>query len=182
MLQQQIVMVIAIVTTLLLLLFIALRFFHSEEPGGASLRVSSGVSVLLFLAFSAWTAVLADLHFDRWSVIVLWALPIGAFAALLPLLSARLKKRRYRSAADFDAQVALRITGETLRRTPPSHQGRGKVYLNLRSAPREMEAVSSNGMEIPAGVPIRVVDVVDDRILVVEPLDKRPPDLIGGPR
>jgi membrane-bound ClpP family serine protease len=43
------------------------------------------------------------------------------------------------------------------------------VHLNLRKAPYALDAISI-GAEIRPGDSVRVVDIVDEHILVVEPL------------
>jgi hypothetical protein len=66
-------------------------------------------------------------------------------------------------------EKALASTGKVLSSIPPHRNGFGKVHLNLREAPFEIDAVTA-GQEVPKGTPVRVVDILDDKIVLVEPI------------
>jgi len=76
------------------------------------------------------------------------------------------------SIPSFDLDAARTSTGEVLTSIPPHRNGFGKVHLNLRAAPFEMDAVTA-GEELPPGAPIRVVEVIDERVLLVEAIIER---------
>jgi hypothetical protein len=100
---------------------------------------------------------------------------VALLAALFPHWILRMRRRRTKLPANFkfDFHDAITSTGEVLQYIPPNKDGLGKVHLNLRKAPYELDAVSS-GVELSKGMPVRVIDIIDDHILVVEPLLRAP--------
>ena len=175
---------IAIVATILLLILTAMSFFDEEEVKAPASKKSGALfdarTILLFFTFFGWTAVLAHLWEPSLVKVILYGLPVGALAALAPALFSRLQLPRKELPVQygFNLQEALSSTGEVLSVIPP-HNGKGTVHLNLRSAPYRLNAVSRNG-ELPAGLPVRVVALLDEHTLIVEPLDGHPPNLPNG--
>lgn len=174
---------VAICASVLLLLLIVMRFlgYELEKSNSSALRFrglnTSGT--LLFFTFSGWTSILAH----QWEESIVWALiyglPIGLLASIAPYL---IRVIRYRppskspAARHYNLEETISSTGEVLHYIPPHIKGRGKVHLNLRNAPYQLNAVSQYGA-LSKGVPVRVVAIMDDQTLIVEPLDGRPPHL-----
>lgn len=127
--------------------------------------------ILVFFTILGWSAVILsnfDLSFRTSST---YAVCIGLFGAFLPeLLSLMDKHRIFRKTTEINITAAIESKGEVLQPIPPFQNGSGKVQLELREFPFELEAVTS-GVELLPGAPIRVVDVIDNRVLLVEPLE-----------
>jgi hypothetical protein len=171
---EQLLWVAAVVFTILLAVFIIMQFFSGEqEQHGYRLKLNSARVVLIFFTFWAWTSLLAHIWEPGLLISILDGLPFGVLAALFPYLILRLRKPVKKivpsSNPDFNYQEALSSTGEVLQYIPPHQEGLGRVHLNLRKAPYALDAVSI-GAEIRPGDSVRVVDIVDEHILVVEPL------------
>ena len=132
----------------------------------------------LFFTFFAWSSILAHLWEPSISKVFVYGIPVGIIAAIAPSILASIKSNSSSrsSFSGFHLEEALTSTGEVLQSIPPHINGRGTVHLNLRNAPYKINAVSRSG-ELPAGVPVRVVAILDDQTLVVEPLDGQPPHL-----
>lgn len=174
---EQLLWSVAVISTLLVAVLWVFSLFGLEvESMDGKGKYGDGASILIFFLFLSWSALLAH----RWEPMVwkslLYGLPISLFAAILPIwahYSSRSRKQK-KIRALFEPTQALSSTGQVLSSIPAHKHGRGKVHLNLRMAPYQMEAVTIGGA-LPPGAPIRVVDIIDDRILVVEPLDGAPP-------
>ena len=67
---------------------------------------------------------------------------------------------------------AIDTIGTVYLRIPGNSQGQGKITLNLNGSLREWDAVTLENEQLPTGSSIRVIEVLDDKILVVEPADK----------
>lgn len=67
---------------------------------------------------------------------------------------------------------AIDTVGTVYLRIPANSQGQGKITLNLNGSLREWNAVTLEKEILPTGSSIRVIEVLDDNILVVEPTDK----------
>ena len=174
---QQIFWSVAIVSSILLFILGLFSLFGTDPEGDNGQRPkerrtwSSGPNrVFLFFTFFGWASVLSSYLLQNITVTILLGLASGILGAFVPFVLAPFF--RY---GGFDALTAIRSTGEVLKPIPPHRNGFGKVHINLRTAPFEMEAVTA-GEELPAGVPVRVVDVIDDRVLLVEAINDIAPD------
>lgn len=172
---QQIFWSLAIVASILLfiLLFVSLFDWEGDEESTAKhrkkrIRPTEPKAVLTAFTLFGWMGVLAAYFTDNLQLILIFSLIAGLFGALLPWILAPLF--RYPS---FDADQALDSTGRVLQSIPPHRNGFGKVHLNMRTAPYEMDAVTA-GAELSAGASVRIVEVIDDRVLLVEALEEAP--------
>lgn len=172
---------LAVVSTILLLILGTMSFFgydlDQEHKKPQKWPWLDEKSILLFFAFFGWSSILAHLWEESIGLVIIYGIPIGLLAAFAPQLFNYLKsgqKRTLLPKSNFNLEETLTSTGEVLQYIPPHIEGRGKVHLNLRNAPYQINAVSQNG-ELPAGVPVRVVAIMDDQTIIVEPIDGRPP-------
>ncbi|MDX2071153.1 MAG: NfeD family protein [Haliscomenobacter sp.] len=171
---EQLLWVAAVVFTILLSIFLILQFFNDEHDHGYTRpKVTGARFILTFFTFWSWTSLLAHIWEPGLLISLADGLPFGVLAALFPYLILRLRKPVKKIVpshrSEFNYQEALTSTGEVLQYIPPHQEGLGRVHLNLRKAPYALDAVSI-GAEIRPGDSVRVVDIVDDHILVVEPL------------
>lgn len=171
---EQLLWVAAVVFTILLSIFLIMQFFNDEHDQAYTRpKVTGPQFILTFFTFWAWTSLLAHIWEPGLLISLIDGLPFGILAALFPFLVLRLRKPVKKivpsNRPEFNYQEALTSTGEVLQYIPPHQEGLGRVHLNLRKAPYALDAVSI-GAEIRPGDSVRVVDIVDDHILVVEPL------------
>lgn len=181
---QQIFWSIALVSSVLLciLTFVSLSGWDADaEPADAAngkrTALTEPKTVLIALTCFGWIAVLTSYFTDNLQVALLAAAVAGIIGALIPWLFGPLLMR-----PSFDADAALKSTGRVLTSVPPHRNGFGKVHINLRAAPYEIDAVTAGG-ELPPGAPVRVVEVIDERVVLVEPLEDpgRPGKNSGDP-
>lgn len=171
---EQLLWVAAVVFTILLSIFLIMQFFNEEHDHSETRpKITGARFILTFFTFWAWTSLLAHIWEPGLLISLLDGLPFGVLAALFPSLILRLRKPVKKivpsNRPEFNYQEALTSTGEVLQYIPPHQAGLGRVHLNLRKAPYALDAVSI-GAEIRPGDSVRVVDIVDNHILVVEPL------------
>lgn len=171
---EQLLWVAAVVSTILLSIFLIMQFFNDEpDQNSTRFKINDARFLLTFFTFWAWTSLLAHIWEPGLLISLLDGLPFGLLAAFFPSLILRLRKPVKKmvpsNQPEFNYQEALSSTGEVLQYIPPHQEGLGRVHINLRKAPYALDAVSI-GAEIRPGDSVRVVDIVDDHILVVEPL------------
>lgn len=138
----------------------------------ASFTVLSVRSFIAFFTFFGWTGV--SVLSNGGSGI--WAFGMGSiagFAAMLVVgyimyLFARLQD----DGSVFNAYEAIDEIGTVYLRIPAVQQGIGKVQIKLQGSIKEVDAVTRDGEQIPTGASIKVIDVIDEKILVVEAIDK----------
>lgn len=172
---QEIFLAIAIISTLLLGIFFLYRLFsENEEADKQALPKSQFIqlearSVLLFATVFGWTASFAY-YCNAPFQASLW---YGTGAGLMIVLFANLIK--YFASQSLKNGTTFNDTGKVSKSIPPNRAGIGRVYLKSNRVPLELDAITI-GRELPVGVPVRIVDMLDDHTAVVEPLDMKRPD------
>lgn len=71
----------------------------------------------------------------------------------------------------FHIDSAIDAPGKVYLTIPPDQSGKGIVHITVNGTMREMKAMTES-TTIPTGTEIRVVDIINDNILLVEPADK----------
>lgn len=174
---KQIFWSLAVVASFLLFLWLILHFFwqefgqEEETPEKKRTPLVDAKSILLFFVFFCWSAFLIIKNNNLFPGILYAVLLGGGLVGIFRLVSvlfSRRLRRRY-----LDIQKVKESTGEVLVSIPPHRNGFGKVHLNLRGAPNELEAMTA-GQAIQPGMSVRVIDVIENEVLVVEPVPKAP--------
>lgn len=173
---QQSLWLVAVAGTLLLLILIVMSLIDPETEAEATARLSRVLNprtILTFLTFFGWVGLLVSYTNASPVLIIITGTLAGLFTAAMAkgvtLMLLRLAPR----PALSNPQRLVQTTGRVLFAVPSYRNGFGKVHLNVRGAPYEIEAMTA-GMELRAGASIRVVDVIEDgRVLVVEPLEDK---------
>ncbi len=177
---QRVFWSIALISSVLLFILMVLSLYGQEvdkEAGNerTSSRLREPKTILMGLTLLGWTGLLVyALSHDLWITLAV-SLLSAMLGAALPWWFAPYLRRGW-----LDPEKARSSTGKVLRSVPPHRNGFGKVHLNVRAAPYELDAVTA-GEELPPGVMIRVVEIIDDRVVLVEAAD-RPVRPIRGPR
>jgi hypothetical protein len=171
---QQSLWLVAVSGSLLLLILMAMSLLQPETEAEASARLSkifNPRTILTFLAFFGWIGLLTSYRFDTYWQPLLFGSLAGLVAAAaakgFTLLLLRLAPR----SRPVNSAHLLKSTGRVLNTVPSHRNGFGKVHLDMRGVPYELEAMTAGG-ELRAGAPIRVVGVIEDRILLVESVEE----------
>ncbi|MFT5834354.1 MAG: hypothetical protein ACI97N_001992 [Cognaticolwellia sp.] len=150
--------------------------FDSDVDSGFSTDVSFTVlsvrSFIAFFTFFGWTGVLVLNN----GVSGLWAVGFGAIAGIAAMLIVGYMMYLFARLQDdgsvFDPYEALDEVGTVYMKIPAGQQGSGKVQIKLQGSIKEVEAVTRDGEPIPMGTAVRIIDILDEKIMIVEPLDK----------
>ena len=68
---------------------------------------------------------------------------------------------------------AIFNTGTVYLSIPPASEGgQGKIHVTIDGTMREMNAITKENKKLPTGSDIRVIEVLDNNILLVEPIEK----------
>lgn len=169
----------AIVSTLLLAMLIAIHLIGFEQDTEPSGKTNSDRQrqwfdarmLLVFCTLCSWLMV--AFIFAQLSL-SLSLLLSGLIAATLTFFGRYLIKKWLTPAEDVNSLDLLLQTGEVLQYIPPHRNGFGKVHFSLPEAPFQIEAITA-GQELSPGSHVRVVDVIDDRIILVEPIEEEYP-------
>ncbi len=172
-------MSMAIVSTLLLAMLIAVHLMGLEqdtEPSGTTpserkRQWFDARMILVFCTVCSWLIVVFNFAQFNLKLSLLFAVLI---AGPLAFFSRYMLKRWFTPFEEVSKFDLLQQTGEVLQSIPPHRNGFGKVYLALPEAPFQVEAITA-GQELSPGVHVRVIDVIDDRIILVEPIEEEYP-------
>lgn len=174
--EQQIFWSIAIVFSLFSIILFVLDLLEEENDGEVALvkknRLLDTHTILTFFTAFGWTAIISSIFTNSIFQVLI-------FAAIAALLICYIQGLLFGFpwTRDLSIKKLMASTGEVLQPIPPHRNGTGKVQLAIRKSSFELEALTS-GQELPAGASIRVVDIIEERILVVEPIDTdKPPNI-----
>lgn len=173
---QQSLWLVAVTGTLLLLILIVMSLIDPETEAEATARLSrvfNPRTILTFLTFFGWVGLLISYTSLAQHYVVAGGALAGLIAAAMAkgvtLMLLRLAPRPTLS----NPRRLVQSTGRVLYTVPSHRNGFGKVHLNVKGAPYEIEAMTA-GMELRKGSSVRVVDVIEEgRVLVVEPLEDK---------
>ena len=127
-------------------------------------------SIIAFFTFFGWTGVLVlNAGGGTWKAI--------GFASLSGLIAMFIVGymmyvfSKLGESGTFNTQEAIYNTGEVYLSIPAAKNGYGKVHLKVRGSLKEMDAITEGNQPLPNGLSVRIIDVLDDNLLVVEPLE-----------
>lgn len=172
-LARQIAWGVASVSTVLLVIFAALSIFGKPEPNAPPKAAFSVRFLLPFITFGTWGLLVSFYHHLSLPVCI----SAGIGSGLTGIVASRFFVRLTRQVLirdHFDLHSADQSTGKALKTIPPHRNGFGSVHLNVREAPFAVEAVTS-GKAISPGTPVRVVGIIDEKVVLVEPIDEDGP-------
>jgi len=182
--EAQIFWAIAVVSTVLfviqfILSMVGVGEMDAEVDGGFDFEVGGGLELFSFrgilagLMLFGWTGVVVLSSGGNVMAAFAWSLVAGilALVGVAYLLKQFLKlqddgnKTNLYNAIDEIAEVYLRI--------PPNKEGRGKIHITIGNLYQELDAMTTDEKAIPTGSKVKVVEVLDGKILLVEPFKER---------
>ena len=143
---------------------------------GTGLDTDGGMNLLTFRNFVnfclgfGWTTVLLRDNIASSTVLYLVAALVGiALVAFVMWMFKWLYGMQQSGNINLD-HSAVGCTGQVYLTIPGERSGAGKVQITIQGAVREYEAVT-DGDAIKTGTPIRVTEVINHTVLLVETLD-----------
>lgn len=171
---EQSLWLLAITSSLLFLILVVLSLIQPDpetEANARSPRLFTPRNILAFLAFFAWGSLCVDAHSGSLPLILGSGLLAGLIAAATSKVATLLLLQFALRSPVVAADRLVGATGQVLAEVPPHRNGFGKVHLNTEGAPYQLEAMTA-GTALPIGAPVRVVEVIEGQVLVVEPLHR----------
>ncbi len=126
-------------------------------------------SIIAFFTFFGWTGVVA-LSGGVGAVMAILLASSAGFAAMLVVAYIFYLFIKLQSSGTLNLNNALGNTGEVYLVIPGDNSGVGKVQMKVQGSLRELDAITT-GESIPTGAPIQVIDVLENGMLLVEPVD-----------
>ena len=135
----------------------------------ADFSVFSMRSIISFFTFFGWTGVLT-LNAGGSTMTALIASTIAGTSAMLLVAYLMWQFAKLSQDGTADINTTLFKTGEVYLTIPANNGGKGKVHITVQGALKELDAITEGAVSIPTGSFIRVIEIMKDNILVVEPI------------
>lgn len=138
---------------------------YSIDP---SFTVFSIRSVIAFFTFFGWMGVYL-ISQDTSMPVTVFGASIAGLSAMFVVAYMLFLFGKLTKAGNVNINEALYKTAEVYLTIPPDKMGKGKIHFQLGKSLREMDAITENFMAIPTGATVKIVEVLDDEVLMVEP-------------
>jgi len=161
--------IVATVSSLLLSIFLVLNLFEKEQEHSSSSPPITPRAILSFTAIFSWIMLLSLYLRFSFTVSIGFATTAGLLAVLITRKLSNWINRLGSRPALLEEEQFLYSTGKVVATIPSHHNGFGKVRIWIEDHHYEMEAMTA-GVVLQPGDLIRVVAVVEDQTLIVEPL------------
>ena len=140
--------------------------FDVDTDGGDGAGILTIRNVLAFFTMFGW-AGLAALRAGLPQLAVI-GVAVASGAAMVFLLYRLMRStRRLKHDGTLRLTNAIHQIGETYLRIPANRSGMGKVQVQVQGRYAELDAMTDDPADIPTGKPIRVVNLLNNRILLV---------------
>ncbi|MCU0322245.1 MAG: serine protease [Chitinophagaceae bacterium] len=136
--------------------------------GDSPFQLFSFRNLINFLLGFSWAGISFYSTIENKTVLVIIAFLIGAsFLVAFFFIIQQLQKLAEDNT--FSIKNTLHKTGEVYLTIPAEKKGKGKVLISVNGAVHELNAVT-NGNTLASGEIIRVINILDDNLLLVEKL------------
>ncbi len=147
---------------------------HIEHVSGHDFSVDKEFSafsirgIIAFFTFFGWTGVYMLSQGKGVGFSVLMGLLAGS-ASMFVVAYMIYQFALMEKSGTVNVMDALDSTGEVYLSIPQNLEGKGKIHIVVDGSLHEFDA-ETNGISIPTGSQVRVIDVREDDILLVEPV------------
>ena len=125
-------------------------------------------NIVYFLLGLGWAGVSLWGTIANRLVLAIVAIVVGClFVAIFLFLFRQMMKLQHNGA--FDINDAVGKTVDVYLRIPASGQGIGKGQVSFNGSVQEIDARTDGDTLIPSGAKVRVIEVLNNRVLLVEP-------------
>lgn len=125
-------------------------------------------NIVYFLLGLGWAGVSLWGTIANHLLLAIVAIVVGClFVAIFLFLFRQMMKLQHNGA--FDINDAVGKTVDVYLRIPASGQGIGKVQVSFNGSVQEIDARTDGDTLIPSGAKVRVIEVLNNRVLLVEP-------------
>jgi membrane protein implicated in regulation of membrane protease activity len=172
--------VLFVIQFVLSLLGIGDDFDHDHDFSGhadvdssidADFTVLSVRSMVAFFTFFGWTGVLA-LHSGASGLVAFISGSVAGLTAMFLVAYIIYFFTRLQESGNIDLNDAIFSTAEVYLTIPANKNGNGKIHLKIKGSFRELDAVTE-GRSLPTGASVRILGVLEDNLLLVEPFEKQ---------
>ena len=126
-------------------------------------------SIIAFFTFFGWGGVLSLQGGSSLTTTLIFS-SVSGFVAMFLVAYMMYSFSRLSQAGNIDIGHAIMQIGEVYLTIPGARAGEGLVHVKIEDSLRELGAVT-DGQNLPTGSKVRVLDVLEGNLLLVEPLE-----------
>ena len=142
----------------------------SIAEAGDSFQLFSIRSIISFFTIFGWAGI-TFLHLG-WHPIGATIMAIVLGTGMMFLVSYIFHWMiRMQEDGTMNIHNAIFETGEVYIPIPANGKGKGKIQIAVQGTLRELEAITEGNINIPTGTKVKVKEIIDDEVLVVEPVE-----------
>ncbi len=138
-----------------------------DGDNGQPFQLFTFRNLVNFLLGFSWTGISLYEEIPNKFLLSLAALAVGALLVFLVMMIF-LQLGKMVESGTLDYKNALQEIAEVYLTIPAKNQGRGKIHIRIQGALRELDAITREENAIPSGSTVRVTEVVNNKLLVVE--------------
>lgn len=137
-----------------------------EGDAGAGHQMFTLKNLIAFFTLFAWTTLAC---LDQ-GLSPLVSIIIGSFAGIIMVvimmyLFSRITALKH--SGNLSLKNAIGLTARTYLAIPAARGGLGKVHVRVQGGTKELDALTDEADVIPTGAMVRVLEVIDERYLLV---------------
>jgi hypothetical protein len=179
---EQIFWGIAIIFSLLFVIQFGLSLLGGDVDTDADLDTSDGSfsldpsftllsvrSIIAFFTFFGWMGVMALSNGYGATKVILMAGGAG-LAAMVTVAYLMYFFSRLAESGNADLAELIYKNATVYLTIPERRRGKGKIHVTLNNSLREMDAVTE-GERLENGKSVKIIEIIEDNILVVEPVE-----------
>jgi hypothetical protein len=135
----------------------------------ANFTIFSVRSIIAFFTFFGWGGVLA-LNAGGNTIAAVAVAGISGFAAMVVVGYMMFWFSKLNQEGNIDLNNAIYQTGKVYLPIPANGRGQGKVHISIGGSLKEIDAITE-GKNLPTGSTVRVIEVINDNVFVVEKVE-----------
>lgn len=141
---------------------------NDEGISHIGLKLISVRTVIAFLCLGSFAVFFTLFYLPHWAAILIGIGVGGAAGVLMGLAINAIAKMQ--DSGNININNSIGKIGEVYLTIPSARSGQGKVNVVVQERLTEFDAVTDSPEPIKTGLQIKVLDVINNRILLVEPL------------
>ena len=138
------------------------------DGDGGGLSLFSSLSIMSFLMGAGWMGLACRSQWEMGQFLAALCASGFGFGLMLFSSAGMLYMRKFNQAGDYDLQTVVGHTGRVYLRIPARGEGAGQVQITVNGRSKVLPAVST-GAQLDSFVTVKVSELRDDNVLVVEP-------------
>jgi hypothetical protein len=136
------------------------------EDDGTGYQFFTIKNMIAFFTMFGWTGIAAYSSGLNKGITIVVALAAGAaMVFIMALLFKNVSKLKY--SGTLQLKNAINKTGNVYLFIPGARKGTGKVHIQVQGALKELDAMTDDSVDIATGRLIKVIGIIDERLLLV---------------